>query len=185
MLFSDIFVCVIERVAELELAVKDLESQLAEQDEAANGVIEKWQESYAALETQNSELASSLEAPASAGETASSDCPDDSASSNAALQLELEQTKSALAEVEAKLVDDDNVVVKWEGKPPIHRRFSCVALFHTPGDIFSNPPVIFLFCQRTSCRTRDRCKRLEDRVERTRGKRGGSYQEVARELQCS
>ena len=96
--------------------MKDLERQLAEQDEAANGVIEKWQESYTALEKSNLELASSLEASESAGKVASSDFFNDNKDANATLRQELEQTKASLAEVEAKLLDDDNVVVKWEGK---------------------------------------------------------------------
>ena len=120
--------------------MKDLESQLAEQDEAANGVIEQWQESYAALETQNSELASSIEASGSAGAMAPSDRPGDNENTNAALQQELEQTKAALAEVEAKLVDDDSVVVKWEGKPPIHRRTSHFSLSTCQTTCFSYSP---------------------------------------------
>lgn len=103
--------------------MKDLECQLAEQDEAANGVIEKWQESYTVLEKSNLELASSLEA--SAGGITSSDNTGDKENTNAALQQELEQTKAALAEVEAKLLDDDNVVIKWEGKPHVSNLF-CV-----------------------------------------------------------
>ena len=115
-----------ERVAELESIVKDLEVQLAEQDEAANGVIEQWQASYTALEAKNSELLLSLDASSgSTGEGRSSDRTEDIKGTNVALQQELEQTKATLAEVEAKLLDDDNVVVKWEGMPSVFCTFRC------------------------------------------------------------
>lgn len=93
--------------------MKDLEVQLTEQEESANSAILKWQESCKALEESNAELIQSLEASAGPNdEQATTDQHD----TVAALQRDLEQAKEALAAAEAKLADDDDVVVKWEGK---------------------------------------------------------------------
>jgi septal ring factor EnvC (AmiA/AmiB activator) len=46
----------------LEAVVRDLEGQLTEQEEDANNVISKWQESFTALDEQRSKLAQELEA---------------------------------------------------------------------------------------------------------------------------
>lgn len=105
-----------ERVAELDALVKDLEEQLAEQEETANSVIEQWQESCTALEERNKEL---MQSPEEAGETKEREGingHEGNSKTLTTLLAELEETKAAFAEAQAKLEDDDNVVVKWEGK---------------------------------------------------------------------
>jgi chromosome segregation ATPase len=50
----------VERVAELETAVKELENQLDEQGEEANDAISRWQETYTELEEKCSQLEQDL-----------------------------------------------------------------------------------------------------------------------------
>jgi len=50
-----------EKVSELQESVKTLEMRLADQQEEANGVIEQWEETYAALQKQNAETESKLQ----------------------------------------------------------------------------------------------------------------------------
>lgn len=108
-----------ERVTELECLVKDLEEQLAGQEESANSAISQWQESYVAIENRNRELMVSLEA---AGRNAASITQETNVNALASLHAELEETKTALAAAQAKLEDDDSVVVKWEGKITLIRQ---------------------------------------------------------------
>ena len=100
--------CATERVAELETNVQDLELQLAEQEESANTAIAKWQETCTALEERTAELTQLLEA-STGGQTSNQE-------TGVALRMDLEKTKASLAEAEAKLAEDDQIIVKWEGK---------------------------------------------------------------------
>lgn len=105
-----------ERVAALEAEVKELDVQLTEQEESANAAITQWQESFTALEEQNTELVQALETAGGSKEGNPISGHESSQESIAALNADLETTKAALAEAEAKLAEDDQVVVKWEGK---------------------------------------------------------------------
>lgn len=106
---SHFFLQYIERVAELELRVKDMEAQLSEQEVEANTAITKWQESCAALEEKNTELMKSLEA---SGE----DDQEVSHESIASLEAKLKETETALAEARESLTDDGDVVLMWQGE---------------------------------------------------------------------
>lgn len=88
-----------------------MENQLEEQSKEAELAIEQWQKSYASLETKNQELLQSQEIPADVGDGGAVDRAE-----TTVLQKELEQAKNALVEAEAKLLDDDHVIVKWEGR---------------------------------------------------------------------
>lgn len=130
-----------ERVAELDALVKDLEIQLAEQEESANTVIAKWQESCTALEEKNTELTQSLAAAGGALQASGNNEQQASSGILAELQKDLEQTKAALATAQEKLEDDDSVVVKWERKDELS------LLVRVAGN-FSN--YFFFFFSRTS-----------------------------------
>lgn len=69
-----------------------------------------------ALENKNNELLQSLEAREAPVEKSTNFSRDSHDSTLAGLQSELEQTKRALTSAQAKLEEDDSVVVKWEGK---------------------------------------------------------------------
>ena len=104
----------LERAKELESLVKELEEQLGSQEESAGSAISQWQESYVELEKQNKELLEALEARTTVERSMSAD--QENLSAFESLQADLQQTKMALAAAQAKLEDDDSVVVKWEGK---------------------------------------------------------------------
>jgi len=96
----------VERVAELESAVKDLEVQLSEQEENANSAILKWQESCNSLEEKNSQLVSSLESFGGGDES----------DALALLQAQLHEAHKALTDARENMKDDDNAVLHWQGK---------------------------------------------------------------------
>lgn len=96
--------------------MKELDLQLTEQEESANAAIAQWQESFTALEEKNVELMQALETSGGSNEGNPISGHESSQESIAALNADLETTKTALAEAEAKLAEDDLVVVKWEGK---------------------------------------------------------------------
>lgn len=96
-----------EQVAELESVVKDLKVELSEQEENAEGVIKKWQESCSALEEKNSELLDSLES--SVGADALN-----------ALQAKLAETEKALADAKDALGEDGSVLRQWQGESHSH-----------------------------------------------------------------
>ena len=91
-----------EQVAELESVVKDLKVELSEQEENAEEVIKKWQESCTALEERNRELLASLES------SSGSDVLN-------ALQAELAETEKSLADAKDALGNDGSVLLQWQG----------------------------------------------------------------------
>ena len=130
----------IDRVAELEAAVKQLEHQLEEQEEDANNVIEKWQESCAALDEKCSELEGQLEGFKKGAETFkySDDDGDVATTPNSAdrehrsisearfgdeesaqrieeLEAQLREKEQSLKQLQETLVSDEAVVQQWEG----------------------------------------------------------------------
>lgn len=101
-----------ERVVELEIAVKDLEEQLAEQDEAADGVIEQWQESYTALQSKNSELAlSQVSSAMIAREGEVGDRPGNNQEQVAELETIVKDLRVQLSEQEEGA---ETVINKWQ-----------------------------------------------------------------------
>lgn len=90
-----------ERVSELEAAVKELESQLNQQEDETKAVIAKWQANCSALEEQNKDLTGRLQV---------------SADNVLVLEAKLEDTQRGLDVAEAKIKDDEDVVAKWQGE---------------------------------------------------------------------
>mgnify|MGYP005840664931 CR=1 FL=1 len=99
----------IERVAELENTVKVYERQMNEQEEEANTVIEKWQETCTDLEAKNSELLQLLNA------TEASTTSVDSAKMSP-LQEELNDIKAQLEEAKKIGSEDKRALLEWECK---------------------------------------------------------------------
>ena len=100
--------CDEEQVAELETVVKDLKVQLSEQEENAEAVITKWQESCNSLEEKNSELLHSLESSGGVEGGISNDA-------FKALQGKLEEAEKALADARDTLGDDGDALLRWQG----------------------------------------------------------------------
>ena len=122
------------------------------------------------LEKQNKELLEALEARTTVERLMSAD--QENLSAFESLQADLQQTKMALAAAQAKLEDDDSVVVKWEGK------FSYCA-----GEGLSSSALI-VYSRRTSGRLGVRSQRHGMPVTRTRGECKLCHREMAGELQC-
>ena len=164
------FVADKERVAELESTVKALESQLEEQEQEANVVIEKWQESCAAAEERCSNLEQELDAlkakdhPEGMEGTQNTDTPLNEGAEVtsqtaldffgqpdrrdiAELEARLREKEAALQEAQESLARDEDVVSQWEGRC---NNFVMVA------SIFL-PPLCHL-CRNVSCTQRSRCR---------------------------
>ena len=130
----------IDRVVELEATVKRLELQLEEQEEDANNVIDKWQESCAALDEKCSELERQLEGFRKDNETVkhSDNDGDVAVTPNSAdreqrtmsearfgeeepaqrieeLEAQLREKEQSLKQLQETLVSDEAVVQQWEG----------------------------------------------------------------------
>ena len=101
---SFFFFCCVERVAELELALKDSEAQ----DEEVQRVIAQWQETCTALEEKNAELVRSQESSGGDEGGISNDAFN-------ALQAKLEETEKALADARDTLGDDGDALLQWQG----------------------------------------------------------------------
>jgi hypothetical protein len=93
----------------LESTVKDLQVQLTEQEESANVVIAKWQESCNALEEKNGQLLSALESCGVGDEGVISQ------EALTALQERLRETERALARAREDMKEDDDAVLRWQG----------------------------------------------------------------------
>lgn len=93
-----------------------MELQLREQEESANTVIAKWQESCNALEEKNAELLSGLESfgPGEGHREALVE-----------VQQRLQDTEGALAKARDSLRNDDDVVLRWQGKYPLRFLHTC------------------------------------------------------------
>lgn len=91
-----------ERVVELEETEKELQAQLGQQETEADSVIEKWQESYNALEEKNNQLSQELAV---------------SSENEGTLQNKLQETQKELDEAQHKLKDDEELLAKDQGKP--------------------------------------------------------------------
>jgi len=98
--------CDEEQVAELESIVKDLRDQLREQEENAESVIAKWQESCNALEERNSELISALESSERS----------EAGANEEAMMVKLEETEKSLAEARESLGAEADAELEWQRK---------------------------------------------------------------------
>lgn len=88
-------------MSELEEAVKDLETQLGQQEEETKAVIAKWQTTCTALEEQNQNFKSQLQASTENGE---------------ALEVQLQEARNGLEEAEKKSKEDEEVLANWQGE---------------------------------------------------------------------
>lgn len=83
--------------------------ELSEQEENAEEVIKKWQESCNALEEKNNELLQSLESSGSADGEFKSDVLSE-------LQAKLAETEKSLADARDALGNDDDILLQWQGE---------------------------------------------------------------------
>lgn len=102
------FLCV-ERVTELDAVVKDLETQLSEQEEEANSAIAVWQENWTALEERNAELVESMEIANEQSEKLKHEAV-------SAVTQKLNETETALAAAKEELAGADENTAKLQGK---------------------------------------------------------------------
>ena len=131
-----------ERVTELESTVQGLQSQLEQQEQDAQSVIDQWQEAFSTSDARCSELEKELEnlknngvenskvggveeahshdlspglQPQSANDFFSSGEPDSGNDRINALEGQLKETEAALREAREILSRDEDVVQQWEG----------------------------------------------------------------------
>lgn len=99
----------LERVSQLEATVTTLQERLKKEEETNMLKVSQ----YRSLEERNAELTTSLE-------SAKSPLTVSKESSDKILEQELEQTKSKLNDAQARLEEDDSVVLKWQGRLAKH-----------------------------------------------------------------
>ena len=117
-----------EKVSELQESVKTLEMRLADQQEEANGVIEQWEETYAALQKENAETESKLQTALTEKQQLSSELTEAcSALENVQSQLDnakesgvdrVRELESTIKSLEENLAERDqeaeDTVLQWQ-----------------------------------------------------------------------